>query len=253
MQTHLTVKGVVVRETAYGESDKLFDLLTDSGVLTVRARGVRKQGSKYAAVTQLFSYGEFCLRERGGRHYLDSAVSIEMFYGIRGDLLAFMLGSYFAEVIIYTATLDFQPQILRLFLYCLHYLSARTRPLAMIKAVFELRMMTELGMQPDLSFCAVCAEPDPLIPLMRCEDGDFICDRCTAHAKAGRAVAVPHSALQAARHIADAPLEKLFLFRLEERSLARLGVYTETYLLQMLDTSFRTLRVYKDMVAEGMS
>ena len=127
MPTLLTVKGLVIRKTDYGETSVLFDLLTDSGIRAVSAKGIRKPGSKYAAVTQLFSYGEFCLRQSGGKLYLDSAAPIDLFYGLRTDLTSLALASYFSELIRKTATDQPQPQLLRLFLHCLHYLSAEEK------------------------------------------------------------------------------------------------------------------------------
>ena len=50
------------------EADKLFDLFTENGIVTVQGKSVRKAGSKYGAVTQLFAYGEFCLRQSGERY-----------------------------------------------------------------------------------------------------------------------------------------------------------------------------------------
>ena len=178
MPAMITVKGVVLRETAYGEHDKLFDLFTENGIYTVRARGVRKQGSKYAAVTQVFSYGEFCLRQSGERYFLDSAVPVNLFFGLRGDLEALALAAYFAELLRNTATQQPQPQILRLFLHCLHYLCEHTRPPLQIKAIFELRLATELGHAPNLLCCNLCGEFLPQQLYFRVSSGDFVCKDC---------------------------------------------------------------------------
>ena len=254
MQTHLTVKGAVIRESVYGEADKLFDLLTENGILTVRARSVRKQGSKYAAAVQLFVYGEYCLRKSGERWYLDSAAVTEQFYGLRSDLTALSLAGYFSEVIRHTATQQRQPQILRLFLYCLHYLSAGTRSQALIKAVFELRLMTELGTAPNLVCCEVCAEYLPEKPVMRIAEADFVCADCLHEQESGEYIAVTASALQAARHIVFSEFDRLFLFRLGENSMQGLSRYTERYLNYTLGRSFQTQQFYRTLIqSEGQA
>ena len=247
MPAMMTVKGVVLREIAFGEHDKLFDLFTENGVCTVRARGVRKQGSKYAAVTQSFSYGEFCLRQSGKHLFLDSAVPINQFFALRNDLESLALASYFAELLRNTATQQPQPQILRLFLHCLHYLCEHTRPPLQIKAIFELRLATELGYAPNLLCCNVCGEFLPQQLYFRILQGDFVCKECRTAAGAEELSATA-ATLQAARHIIFSDFERLFLFKLRGQALEKLQIYTECSLLHALNLRTpRTLRFYRTL------
>ena len=51
---HMRTKALVLRETAYKESDKILTLLTqEAGKLTASGRGCRKKGSAIAAGCQL--------------------------------------------------------------------------------------------------------------------------------------------------------------------------------------------------------
>ncbi|MCQ2434781.1 MAG: DNA repair protein RecO [Oscillospiraceae bacterium] len=244
-----TVKGLVLRETPIGEADKLFDLFTENGVLSVRARGVRKAGSKYAAVTQSFAYGEYCLRQNGDFYYLDSAVPISLFYGIRSDLEALALCAYFSELIRKTATNQPEPQRLRLFLHCLHYLSEQTRPIPQIKAIFELRLVTELGHMPNLLCCSACGEFLPEQLTLRIADGDFLCKDCAVRSD-GLEFHVRAAVLLAARHIVFSEFEKLFLFKLDADNLRQLCAYSEAYLRHSLDISCKTLQFYHSVAAD---
>ena len=246
MQTHLTVRGLVIRETPYKDSDKLFDLLTDSGIRTVQARSVRKPGSKYAAVTQLFSYGEFCLRISGDRCYLDSAVSLSAFYGIRNDLEALALASYCSELIRKTATDQPQPNLLRLFLLALHHLSEHDRPPALVKAVFELRLLTELGLMPNLVCCPVCLNYLPPHPVLRIHDADMICRDCRFE-RHPLDLEVTPSVLLAARQAVYPELDRIFQFRLKGESEAQFAAYAESYLLHQLRLSLPTLKFYREL------
>ena len=49
------VKAVVLRRTNFGEADRILDLLTPDGRLSVMARGVRKEKSKLAGGIELFA------------------------------------------------------------------------------------------------------------------------------------------------------------------------------------------------------
>ena len=252
MQTHVTVRGLVIREIAYGETGVLFDLLTESGLRTVSARGIRKPGSKYAAAVQLFTYGEFCLRISGDRYYLDSASALNQFYGLRTELEALALASYFSELIRLTATEQPQPQLLRLFLLSLHYLteSEPRRPAAQVKAVFELRLMTELGYAPNLVCCADCLQYLPEAPVLRIIQSDMICADCVEELSE-HDIPVTQSALLAARHTVFSDLDKVFAFRVSGESMAQFAAYAERYLMRYLSTPLPTLKYYHDLVGNS--
>lgn len=248
MQTHLTVKGLVLRNVAYGETSLLFDLLTDSGIRSVCAQGIRKAGSKYAALTQLFTYGEYCLRVSGDRCYLDSAVQIKQFFGYGAGLEELALASYFSELVRKTATEQPQPQILRLFLHCLHYLTDRKAPRdrAQIKGIFELRLMTELGFAPNLICCAVCMTYLPEEPVMRIGKADFVCTDCIEELPHD-ALPVSQSALQAIRHVVFSDFDRVFAFRVSGDSAKQFAMYAERYLRHCLDIPLPTLQYYHDL------
>ena len=95
---YIKTDGIVLREVAYQDSDKLLTVLTrEYGKLTVRARGVRSSRSRSKAACQLLAYSEFTLLERGGRYAVTEATAKEMFPELRNDLELLSLASYFAQ------------------------------------------------------------------------------------------------------------------------------------------------------------
>ena len=95
---YIKTDGIVLREVAYQDSDKLLTVLTrEYGKLTVRARGVRSSRSRSKAACQLLAYSEFTLLERGGRYVVTEATAKEMFPELRNDLELLSLASYFAQ------------------------------------------------------------------------------------------------------------------------------------------------------------
>ena len=244
----ITQKGLVLHETVYSESDKIIDILTEHGIRTVRVRGVRKAGSKYAAATQVFSYCEFCLQKTRGRYFLDSAAPLNLFYPLRTDLVLLALAAYFAELTKAAATDQPQPEILRLFLICLHYLSEQKREPAQIKAAFELRLMTEIGLMPNLICCAECCEFMPEQPVLRIDKSDMVCAECAE--TVGNEKMITQAALLAARHVVFSDLDKVLSFRVSGHSLRLFAQYAEQYTIYHLERSFSTLRYYKDVSFE---
>ena len=72
---HMRTKALVLRETAYKESDKILTLLTqEAGKLTASARGCRKKGSAIAAGCQLLVWSGGAGRSRRWRWSGNSGV-----------------------------------------------------------------------------------------------------------------------------------------------------------------------------------
>ena len=154
----LTTRGLVLREVRYKEADKILTVLTQhEGKVTVRARGALRKGSRITAATQLLTYSDMTIFENRGRRTLNEASTVEEFLGLRADLGAFALGSYFAELLETVSAEEYpDPPVLQLGLNSLYALSRALCPPEQIKAVFELRLMCLAGYEPDLSCCAQC-------------------------------------------------------------------------------------------------
>ena len=139
---HLQTKALVLRETAYKESDKILTLLTqEAGRLTASARGCRKKGSPIAAGCQLLVWSDVVLYEYRGRWNVQEAAVDREFRGMREDLEKFSLGCYFAEVTELLAVEGLPcPELLSLLLNSLHALDRLDRPLGLVKAASDLTM-----------------------------------------------------------------------------------------------------------------
>ena len=87
---HMRTKALVLRETAYKESDKILTLLTqEAGKLTASARGCRKKGSAIAAGCQLLVWSDLVLYEYRGRWTVQEVAVEREFRGMRQDLVKF--------------------------------------------------------------------------------------------------------------------------------------------------------------------
>ena len=158
----LTTRGLVLREVRYKESDKILTVLTQhEGKVTVRARGALRKGSRITAATQLLTYSDMTIFENRGRRTLNEASTVEEFLGLRADLGAFALGSYFAELLETVSAEEYpDPPVLQLGLNSLYALSRALCPPEQIKAVFELRLACLAGFLPDLRGCLACGRED---------------------------------------------------------------------------------------------
>ena len=246
----IKTEAIVLREVEINEADKLLDLLSeDRGLLTVKARGVRRGSSPLKSACQLLTRSEFTLQEYRGKLTVQEAQPLEQFRALREDIELLALGSYFAQAAGAVAQADApSPELLGLLCNALYALGKLGKPQSLVKAAFELRLACLAGFTPDLSACAVCgaAEPDRF-DLSR---GALSCAACRA-GESGIRLPLTPGMLLAMRYIVWCESKRLFSFRLEEESLLALSALTEGYLMTQLEHSFYTLDFYKSLLHYG--
>ncbi len=140
------VKGIVLRAVDTKESDKILTVLTPGGKVPVVAKGARSRKSRVTACTQLLAYSELTLSESHGWQYLSEGNTIELFEGVRRDIELLSLASYFAELTEAAALEDVESgAILSLLLNALYALGNLKKAPALVKAAFELKLMSLIG------------------------------------------------------------------------------------------------------------
>jgi len=245
------VSGLVIRERQSGDNDKFLDILTETdGVVEVMAKGVKKYSCPFAAASQLYAYSRFCLVRKRDRYYIDSAEPVKIFYSVREELERFSLVSYFSEVISYCQLPDRENSrdILRLFLNILHYLTEGTRDMALLKSIFEFRLMSETGHMPDVVGCSICKTYQTEKMYFSIGSGTLYCENCFPSHQGTDAVCIGAPVLHAVRHIVLTDFSRLFNFRLSGDSMSVLSDISEKYLLTHLGRSrFKTLDFYNSL------
>lgn len=246
-QQHITVKGLVIRETDFGDHDRYITLLTaELGKIEVLCRGLRRKKGKLAGAAALFQYSEFTLF--AGRQYLlNDAVLDTPFWGVTGDIEHYALCCYFAEL----ANLAGEEEetakaILPMFLRALYALENQHRQTQAVKAAFELRLACLLGFFPELSGCAACGETEQERWSFLLENGALLCTDCRARV-GGTYFPVSAGTLAALRYIVSCADKRLFAFAVSEQTARELGVICEKYVEYHLDIHCKTLDFYHSL------
>lgn len=238
----LETDGLIIAEQSIGESDRLVTVLTrDEGVVRAFARQAKKSGSSKVSATQLFCYSRLTLYKGRDKYIIDDARPIELFFDLRKDIERLALAQYFCELARALAPQEVPAgDFLRLLLNALYFLSKGTRPLLLVKAVVEMRMLELAGYMPDLVACHGCAcyTADPMLFYPR--EGILSCPEC-AKEPGGAPMALAPGVLTALRHTIYADFEKLFSFQLPPAGLKALAAASERYLLCTLERGFQTL------------
>ena len=258
-----TVDGLVIKSQNFGENDKLVTILTADGKQTVLAKGARSMKSKIKNITEPFVYANFELNQKGGAiAWIKGGSSTEIFYALREDVEKLFLATYICDIANeLSGELADASDMLRLTLNTLFAIVKDLRPLAQIKAVYEIRAAAISGYCPNLDYCDRCETEDAENTYFDIMNGALICSDCLN--KRGeivkkdfarlfddvreRTVLIPltPASRTAIRFSIGAPREKIFSFNLSESDdLKTFSKACEEYLLHHLGHGFDSLDLY---------
>lgn len=243
----LTVRGLVIRVVAYREYDKLIAILTeDHGKIFFKANAVRSMVNPNSAACNLFSYSEFVLQKKQDRYYLSKAQVLSLPLGHDCDIGTLSAASYFGELCDDVGRdAEGAASALRLLMNALYLLKKKDRPVALIKAVFELRLLSSIGFLPQTDSCGICqgANSDTITHFHPVE-GTVICAEC-----AGATEAMPISAglLRLLQRTVSVSEREAYALQLPEELLYEFSRLSERYVLSQLQREFKTLSFYHQM------
>ena len=242
-QERIVTTGLVLRDTATKESDKILTVLTpDLGRISVIARGARGKKSKFGAACQLLAYSEMTLGRHGEWYYLSEASTVALFDGVRADIVKLALGAWFAELTEAVCIPEAAPELLSLLLNALYALSELGKPETLVKAAFTWRLLAVSGFAPLWENCGVCGREDPERPVLDVTQGMVHCAACRT---GGLNVPLTADGLRALGHILTCPGKRLYSFTLAQPDLRLLDQAAEAFAMAQLERHFRTLDYYK--------
>lgn len=244
----ISIKGVVVKEVNYGESDKILTVLTaEDGIISVIAKRCRNLKNKNGASPQLLSYCSFLLYESKRGYVMNDCEVLEVFWGVINDLKSLSLAQYFCELsLVLSPESPNSADFLKIFLNCIFYLSNKSKNMLFIKSIFEMRSMSLCGYIPNLVSCNKCKKYNPPKMKFYINRGIIVCGNCSKdYLIVGHDIAP--GVLLALRHIIYSPNEKLFSFKISDESLKMLSLISEKYVVYHLGYEFKSLNFYKSL------
>jgi DNA repair protein RecO (recombination protein O) len=180
---------VVVRTVDYGEADRIVTLVTrEHGKLSAIARAARKSTKRFGAGLSLFGIGEATLVDRPGAELS----TLEAFHGARGfpqlllDVAKVAHGGYVCELVReLVPPRQAEPEIFELLVSMLELLDGAPARAETLR-VFELKLLTAVGLQPQLERCLGCDTdvldgPGQVLDLRR---GGVMCGTCHGNGRA---------------------------------------------------------------------
>lgn len=173
-------EGIVLRIRNLGEADRIVTLYTkERGKLSTVARGARRIRNRLLSPTQVFTHGRYLIFPGKGLHNLAQAEIVNSGQPIRDDLEKLAYASYITELLD-ALTVEEDP-IERVFpLLAATLALLEVGRLGLATRAFELRLMRELGYEPELYHCLSCRE-ELQTRVFFSEQGGVLCENCVVH------------------------------------------------------------------------
>ncbi|OXS80438.1 DNA repair protein RecO [Domibacillus enclensis] len=171
-------EGIVLRTNDYGESNKIVTMLTrEKGKRAAMARGAKKTNSRLTGVTQPFTHGYFLVQGGKGLVTMQQGEALDSMRHIREDLLKTSYAAYITELTDKTTEdSEGSAPLFELVRKSLAHINDGMDP-AIVTNIFEMKMLAQVGLRPELSSCAVCGETEGRFGFSIRENG-LICHRC---------------------------------------------------------------------------
>ena len=265
MAESITVTGMILSAQPNKEYDRRLVLLTkERGKISVFANGVRRPTAMLSGCSQPFVFGKFTLYE-GRESYTLQAVEPENFFAeLRTDLEAVYYGVYFCEFA-ETVTREGLPakEELKVLYRSLGALLKKSIGSELVRAIFELKMLSVGGISPQVYECVKCRKKEDL-HWFSAKSGGCICRACadklweestlqdghfsgagngTGLAVGERYLPVSGSTLYTMQYILATPIESLYTFTVTEDVLSQLKKILKEFTDLHIGRKFKSLEM----------
>ena len=242
-------QGLIIKEQTVGESDRLVTVLTkDEGVVRAFARRAKNLKDSKNAATGLLCYSRLKLSKGKEAYNINEAFPLEVFFDLRKDVASLALAQYFCQLAVELVPEGVESEeYLRLVLNALHFLCKGTRPQPVLKAIVELRMLSEAGYMPNLAYCAQCGAYESERMYFKINRGTLYCKDCYLD-NGDLCAPLSLSALTAMRHIVYADFDRIFSFSVSPGAQKELSAAAEAYTVNILQKRPKTLEFYYSLL-----
>ena len=146
-------KAIVLRRTNYGEADRIVQLLTpDQGIMSVMAKGVRREKSRLAGGIELFASCDVTIGSGRGELGILTAARLDKFYSyIMTDYERLQFGYEAIKQVTKSAGMMDEPAFFDLLEQTFESLNDKTIEVTFVKVWFWLQLAILMGVGLNLS------------------------------------------------------------------------------------------------------
>lgn len=236
----LRFTGLVYKAIDYGESNEIVYVLTEkSGKMTMIARGSKKPRSRFRAVTEPFTLGEFiCYRSSPSSiPTLSQAELLDANYELRMDLLKQAYASYWLEMMDKILPEgEANPYLYRLLTGAIDQLKLGKDP-EILTRMIELYMLQLAGYRPVLNQCVQCRRKEGLVKFSL-RWGGVLCDTCQAQDP--HAMDIAPGTIHVLALLQRIPPDRLGQVRVKPETKEQMETLLHAFMEQQLEYTFKS-------------
>jgi len=230
----IKLKGIVIKEVAYSDYDKIITVLTDEiGTITCMAKGAKRTSSAILVSSQYLVYSEFILFKGSTFYHVNSASSISMFYHLKIDFDKLSLVFPLTKSIISLTDENVNTSnILKLFLNALYVIENIDKNNILVINIFRIKLLCLLGYSPQIINCNRCgcnfkeAEEDIYYDYI---NNEFMCKECSK-LNQKRYIKVPFACIVATKYIILSDTNKVFSLSLKDDYIKDFNNFGQAFL-----------------------
>ena len=243
------VRAIVLRRRDTGEADRIVTLYTaEHGKRRVVAKGTRRPGSRLAGHLEPFCATNLLLARTRTLDIVSQAETIEAFAAVRRSELGIASAGYLCELVdALMPEEQAQESVFELLYACLGLLSAERDP-RLVRHVFEMGLLRQLGYRPELYMCVACGAPLEQETNGFSADGGVVCPRCLRLRP--EAEALPVRALKVLRTIDRGEIDLLSRLRVPASVWTEIDNALRRYLERVTGRESPAMRVLAQLRLE---
>ena len=230
---------MVINTITVGEYDKRLTILTkEKGRIQAFARGAKRQGSLFSAVSNPFVFGRFYLRNGKNAYNLAKSEVTDYFEEMSSDLDKVYYGSYFLELADYygVENQEATEQLNLIYMSLKALLSGNYKP-ELVRVIYELKTLVINGEYPQVFKCNICGTDENIKYFSSAKSG-CICENCGPVAGS---ITLAESSLYTMQFIISSTIRELFSFKVTDSVLINLELIMKDYFKFYVDRKFRSL------------
>ena len=197
-------------------------------------------------VVNPFTFGEFTMYEGRSSYTIQSAKVINYFSELREDVLGAYYGFYFLEVANYYAReFNDELEMLKLLYQTMRALTNPHIPDALIRCIYELKILTINGQGPQVFQCVNCGNKAETA-VFSAGRGGLVCETCAGEVRDG--IRLASSTLYSMQYIESSKVEHLYTFNVKPEILQQLSKVTERLMGLYVDRKFKSLEILETLL-----
>ncbi len=230
---NVETEAIIIKTQKYKEFDEIITAFTKKfGKINMFAHSSKKVKSPLLSGTQLFGHVdmEIDLRESSSR--LFSSKIKKSYYKFSEDLHKYYLASYLCEMIEKTQQENITD--IRLFnttLEIFNHIENTKGKLKLIRLVFELILLRNLGISPQLDCCIFCDTNDiEILKYIDISQGSTVCDNCVKKSMISHPYRMDRNLIRFIRYVYSNDLSKVLEVKIADILLEQLDVFIQNYI-----------------------